>query len=70
MNFVPICFKKKTNALGIIPILNETPDQSATRSASSFIDAYPNAKIMPVHQGRKDQVLSSKIRVVGASQLV
>lgn len=70
--WVPLCFRSKNLHLGLIPLLNETPDISALKSAKSFIDAYSHSKVMLVHpsaEGR-DEVLDTQIRLIPASKLL
>ncbi|MCM2276802.1 MAG: AAA family ATPase [Oligoflexia bacterium] len=69
-SLVPLCFRAGGACLGIIPILEETPDLSAIRSARSFVGTYRDAKVLLVHRGAADRIIDRRIRVVGAAQLV
>ena len=69
-SYIPICFKRGSARIGIIPILEETPDLSAIKSARSFVGTYPNAKVLLVHRGSTDRVIDSKIRVVSVAQII
>ena len=67
---VPICFKMGRSRLGIIPILDQTSDLSAVRSAQSFIQSFPDSKVLLVHSGSADRVIDKRIGVVGAAQIL
>jgi predicted AAA+ superfamily ATPase len=69
-SMIPLCFKKGDANIGIIPMLDETPDLSAIRSARSFVSAYRDAKALLVHNGSRDRLIDSRIRIVSAAQLV
>jgi len=68
--WVPLCFRKKNLHLGIIPILEEAPDAASVGSAKSFLKVYPNAKVLLVHTGSRDQIISTKIRMIGLGQII
>ena len=68
--YVPLCFRNKDGELGILPIIEENPNQNAMASARSFLDAYPNSKIIFVHLGSNDQVLSARMRVLQIAQIL
>lgn len=69
-SLIPLCFKKGSARIGIIPMLDESPDLSSIRSARSFTETYPGAKVLLVHLGNQDRIITPQIRVVGARQLV
>jgi predicted AAA+ superfamily ATPase len=68
--YVPFCFRSKYGLLGIMPILNESPNEGAMASARSFVKAYPNARLLFVHTGKYDQVITSQMRVLGMSKVI
>ncbi len=67
---VPLCFRGKDGELGIIPILDENPNQSEMASARSFLAAYPNSKVIWVTRADHDQVASTRTRTVSISQVI
>ncbi len=69
-SFVPLCFRNKNGEVGIIPILDENPNERALATARSFLKSYSRSKVVFVHLGNNDQVLSSRLRVLSASQLL
>lgn len=68
--FVPLCLRTKWGELGIIPILNENPNESEMASSKSFLNTYPKAKVIFVSLGSEDQVISSRLRTLSMSQIV
>lgn len=68
--FVPLCFRDKNGVLGIIPILEESPNESELASARSFLGKTPRSKALFVHLGSHDQILSNRMRTFGICQLI
>lgn len=69
-SWVPLCFKKQNKHLGIIPLIDEAPDAISVESAKSFTRKFPNSKVLLVHTGKTDRIITPKIRVIGLSQIV
>ena len=67
---VPLCFRSQKHVLGIIPIPTENLQPQWMTTAKSFMRAYPGAKVLFVHQGSKDEILSPQVRVLGAGLLL
>jgi uncharacterized protein len=68
--YVPLVLRNKTGNLGVIPILEETPEPQAIGSASSFLRNNSGSKVIFVHTGSRDVVLSRVMRVLPLSKLV
>ncbi len=68
--YVPLCFRGKDGILGMIPILEENPNANALAGARSFLKFYPQSKVVFIHRGKNDQVLSSRMRTIGIAQIV
>jgi hypothetical protein len=69
--YVPFVLRAKgETALGIIPILEENPGPHALGSAASLLKRHFASKVLFVHPGRKDWILDSRQRVVGAASLL
>jgi predicted AAA+ superfamily ATPase len=68
--FLPLCFRSNEGELGIIPIHDENPGEASLATARSFLNTYSKAKVLFVHLGENDQVLSSRMRVLGVSKLL
>ncbi len=67
---VPLVFAQGHRALGIIPILSETPETTDIKSGASFLKKYPDSKLIFMHAGEKIQVLDSRQLVAPAVSLV
>lgn len=68
--YIPLCFRNKEGEIGIIPLLDENPSESALATARSFLNSYKKSKVLFVHLGDHDQVLSSRLRVLSASKIL
>jgi predicted AAA+ superfamily ATPase len=69
-SYVPFVLRSKSGALGILPILEENPGPQAMGSASSFLKTVPGSKLIFVHPGTKDQILSTRQRALGMGRLL
>ncbi|MCM2276590.1 MAG: hypothetical protein NDJ89_00760 [Oligoflexia bacterium] len=67
---IPLVIRTPSQALGVLPILEENPTAQAIAAATSFLKKNPNGKLLFAHPGKKDWVMSRKIRVVPASALL
>lgn len=62
--YIPLCLRIQNQVLGILPILTETPETTALGSARSFIKAYDHAKVIFVHPGKNDEVITPQLRAL------
>jgi len=67
---IPLCFRGGDSHLGVLPLLDDSPNQSEIASARSFVRSHDQAKVLLVHTGSRDWVVEKRIRVVSASQLL
>lgn len=67
---VPLCFRHKSRVLGIIPSVEETPSANTLASARSFLKAYRNSRVLVVHRGVTDRMITKQIRVIGCNRLL
>lgn len=67
---VPLCFQCPTGALGIIPILEENPGHQTLATARSFLARTRNAKVLFVHRGVNDRILTPEIRILPVEKLL
>jgi predicted AAA+ superfamily ATPase len=67
---IPLCFRSGNSHLGVLPLQDDSPNQSEIASARSFVRSHDQAKVLLVHTGSRDWSLDKKIRVVSASQLL
>lgn len=67
---VPLCFRLPKGEIGVIPVLEDYPSPQAIKSASSFLKAYPNGKILFATWGNKSVEISPRSRVLPALALV
>ncbi len=67
---IPLCFASSNSALGIIPTLAESPPPGYLKSCESFLAHYPNSKVVFVHPGSNDRILTHRIRCLGVRQLL
>lgn len=68
--FVPIAVRAKAGILGFIPMLSETAGRHELASAKSFLEAYPGARCLLIHQGTTDRELGRDLRVLPLGHLV
>ncbi len=67
---VPIALRSRSSVLGFIPLLSDTPNRQAIGSAISFLKTYINSKLLYVHLGSKNNVISASQRVIPLAHLV
>lgn len=67
---VPFVLRSPKGVLGIIPSLEDNPNQSAYGSANSFLKANPEAKVLYVHLGNKDMIINSRERSLPLGLLI
>lgn len=67
--YVPLCFSQGKNTVGIIPLVYENPETSALQTARSFQKQYPGSKVLFVHEGKSDKLITSTIRSLPVGKL-
>jgi predicted AAA+ superfamily ATPase len=68
--YVPIAFQTKAGTIGYIFSLDESPSPQALASAKSFLDRFPQSRVVILHQFKRVQVLNPNIALCPLSLLL
>lgn len=67
---VPFVLRSPKGILGILPSIEENPSPSSYGSANSFLKENPSAKVLYLHKGKKDKIISPRERSMPIGLLV
>lgn len=59
--YVPFAFFSGSSGIGVVPSLEENPSRSLLGSSKSFLDTFPNSKVVIIHPYERFEILGENL---------